>query len=524
MPMMHRRERTVLVLLTVAFLLSGMAFALAIPMFANPDESSHVDMVRHYAHHPTEVAGPSLRQSAGVRGAVEAAGILERPFPDPTAYLPSSRPDYGSFDDYGGNGDATECPQRTCQQYQFIHPPAWYLLMAPVARVLDARPFPETVAALRLLNVAMSSVIVFATWFTARQLWPTRRRLALVAAGLTAVCGPLAAAASSANNDGLLLPLMAVAIALMAGILRRGVTTRSAAVLGIVVSLGLLTKGEFLVAAGVAVLAMLVAPAASWAVRWRGLAALTIAGVPGGLWWLRVIVREHGLTPGGSEFLAPERTGSWNHEWIGAYFVRRFGDLIDWLPGKYGYYPGPFVVLPPALRIFCQLGALALIVGWLACRRWRRPTMGSVRVLVLVALPVLLVLASVVSSWDAYRRNGYFYGMAPRYAYGAVPVLAVMLTAALAAVGDRFRPLRPARFHAGLLAATAVIGVGAALAMNLRATYFTTDLALTFRRAGVIAPVTHPKAWLALLAVGWTAVLAGAAWQLLTDRIGDPDR
>jgi hypothetical protein len=194
------------------------------------------------------------------------------------------------------------------------------------------------------------------------------------------------------------------------------------------------------------------------------------------------------------------------------------------LPGKYGYYPGPFIVLPTALRIFCQVGALVLIIAWLVCRRWRRPDRASLRLAVLVALPVLLVLASVVSSWDSYRKNGYFYGMAPRYAYGAVPVLAVMLTAALAAIGDRFRPLRPERFQAALLPATALIGVATALAMNLRATYFTSDLALTFRRAGVIAPVTHAKAWLVLLVLGWIGVVAAAAWQLVGGPLAEPDR
>ena len=502
----------VVALLTVAFLLSGVAFAVAVPMFGNPDESTHVDMVRHYAFHPTEMAGPSLQQTEGVRNALVATGMVDIPAESPVAAIPPSRPDYGSFEDYGGDAPAQRCPSRTCQNYQFIHPPGWYLAAAPVARVLDDQPFPRTVLALRLLNVLLCSVVVWATWAIARELWPDRPRLALVAAGCTAVCGPLAAATASVNNDGLMLPLMAVALALMAGILRRGVTVRAAAVLGAVVGLGLLVKGELLVIAAVGLAAVALAPAATSRERWRALVAYLAIGGIGGLWWLRVFVDDRAITPAGGELLAPPRSGPWNHEGFVSYVWGRLDTVIDWFPGRYGSYPWPFALLPSWLLLTCQLGVVLLLVAWLVARRWRRPTVESLRVALLAAVPFLLFAASAYTAWDTYRSNGYHHGLAPRYVYGGVPIMAVMAAASLGAVRRRLALRGVPTLHAVLLVGSAVLGIVVSLAVCLHGMYFTTDWTTVFQRAGIMAPVAHVKAVLALVGLLWAGAIGGAAW------------
>ena len=317
--------------------------------------------------------------------------------------------------------------------------------------MLDDQPFPRTVTALRLLNVVLCSVVVWATWAIARELWPTRPRLALVAAGCTAVCGPLAAAAASVNNDGLMLPLMAVALALMAGILRRGVTVRAAAVLGATVGLGLLVKGELLVIAAVGLAAVLLAPVADARVRLRAAVAYLAIGGIGGLWWLRVFVDDRAITPSGGELLAPPRTGPWNDENPVSYVWGRLDTVIDWFPGRYGSYPWPFKLLPSGLLLACQLGVVVLLVAWLVARRWTRPTIASLRVALLAAVPFLLFAASAYTAWDTYRSNGYHHGLAPRYVYGGVPVMAVMAAASLGAVAARLRLRGVPQLHALLL-------------------------------------------------------------------------
>lgn len=514
------RERAVLGLLTAAFVLVGSVFALLTPLFANPDESVHIDMARHYAAHPTEIAGPSLRQTEGVRGAVVAAGILDAPAESPVAAIPAERPDYGTFDDYGGDAEATDCPQRTCQNYHFIHPPAWYLLAAPFAAVLDGSPFPATVVALRTMNVVIASSVVAATWYLARQLWPGRPRAALVAASIMALCGPVAAAAASANNDGLLLPLMAVALALMAGILRKGATIRRCVALGLVVSVGLLTKGQFLVIAPIGLAAVLLAPRPDGAPPWRhsALAYLT-AGAPGGLWWLRIIIDTGSTTPAGSEFVADFRPGPWNQKGLFEYFFMRIGDIVDAVPGQYGYWPWKFAELPSPLLGAFHILVVLLVLGWWVFRSWSKPTIDTARVVLLGSVPFLLLLAAVASSWETYRETGYEYGLAGRYVYGGVPVLAVMATATLLALKDRFRLRRTDRLHVLLLVVAAGAGSVTAVVVSMHSKYFTTDNSLLLDRAKIVAPVRDGGSVVAAFAVALVAVLGMAAW-LLLDRIG----
>src|SRR5687768_16045727 len=101
---------TAVALLTLVFVQTGLAFAIATPMFQNPDEPTQVDMVRHYASHPTEFAGPSPRQSDGLRCAVSATGLADDG-PD-FDEVRSERPTYRPFTAYRG-GDApatTDCP------------------------------------------------------------------------------------------------------------------------------------------------------------------------------------------------------------------------------------------------------------------------------------------------------------------------------------------------------------------------------------------------------------------------------
>jgi hypothetical protein len=89
-PEQARRTRTALALLTLAFVVSGLAFAVVTPLFENPDEATHVDMVEHYVEHPTKMAGPSLRQTQQVRGAFAATGLFDTPTAAAVAGLPTS--------------------------------------------------------------------------------------------------------------------------------------------------------------------------------------------------------------------------------------------------------------------------------------------------------------------------------------------------------------------------------------------------------------------------------------------------
>lgn len=502
-------ERRVLALLTAAFVLLGTAFAVTTPLFQNPDETSQVDMVRHYAFNPTEMAGPALRQTQGVRGALDATGMTDEAGDRDVSRIPDERPDYGTFESYGGFEDATSCPG-TCQNYQFIHPPGWYLLAAPFAAALDGQSVPLNVLVLRLLNVLLVAVAVVATWYIGRQLCPGRPRLALAAAGITAAFAPFVATAASVNSDGGMLALMAVALAGCARMLRHGLDTKTAAVTGLVVGTGLLTKGQFTVVAPIGLVVVLLAPRKG--PFWGPLLAYLVPVGLGSLWWLRVFLDTHGFTPAGSELVLQPTPGPHRDIGILSYVRDRIPDFIEQIPGRYGW---KLINLPGSLNWLTMALGVVLIAGWLVARRWRRPTIESARLAALAALPFGLFAAASVAAYDTFHASGEVRGLVPRYLFGAVPVVAVAAAAAMATIGDRLGLARIRGWLAGAVVLLAGAWGGASFVVVLRGQYQTDDLGTVFQRAGVVAPVANPKAWLAVLTGLWLAATVAAAAELV---------
>lgn len=539
---MPRAPKVILILLTAAFGLCGLAFAVGTPLFRNFDEQTHLDRARYTARHPTELPGPELRRTFGAWAALEAVGLPDATIDDAWPEVPTVRPDYLPFEAYPG-GDA---PQRSgcpgpCQNYQYGHPPAWYLMTAPVTAVLDGRPFPETVLWLRALDVALVLPVVPLTWYTARQIWPGATRRPLAAAGLVALFGPLAFTAAGVNNDSLVLVLGAAVLAVMARILRVGARPRLAVLLGTLVAAGLLTKVQFVPVAPLAGLAVLVAPAGehdpsrdragderppprrrgrsrrerAWAALGFGAPALV-----GALWWVRNLLSDGVLSPSESEILAPARAGPWQDSAFGGYVF----DQLPLFGGRFwGLYGFPLVRAPEPWRIGGNVAVIVVVAAWLACRRWRRPTPQGLRALVLAAVPLALFGAVAWASFDVYRTNGEVRGLAPRYVYLALPVLAVALVGALRSVAARLR-LAPAgaRARNGLLAlglaAVAAVGSAGSFVVAMRGRYQTSSLAEALERAGVVSPVAGPGPVLGAILAAWlAAVLAAVAlsWRSL---------
>ena len=198
--------------------------------------------------------------------------------------------------------------------------------------------------------------------------------------------------------------------------------------------------------------------------------------------------------------------------------------MLERLPDAFGRFPGWYgwklAILPSWLLIPVQIGIVGIAVLWVLCRRWQRPTREGLRLLVLPALPLLLLMSSAYTAYDTYRSNGDQHGLAPRYLYGMAPLLAVGAVGAIAVIVQRLGLQRTlATAAVPLFATMAAFGIGASFLVAQQAAYFTSDAPLAFQRAGIVAPVTHPKAWLLVLSITWLALLALAVRVARLDRL-----
>lgn len=502
-------ERRCLAALTISFVLLGLAFSVALPLFANYDEHTHVDRVGHTARHPFDSVGPGLRRTYGSVAALEAAGSPDTQGPELWARAPEARPHYLPFDGYeGGSKPQVEGCGGTCQNFQYAQPPAWYWLMAPSYAVLDDRPFPQTVLWLRIFDVLLVAPVVLLSWWAARQLWPGARRRALAAAALVATAGPLAFTAAGANNDALMLLMTSAVVALTIAISRRGATARLSLALGAAMCAGLLTKVELVVIAPVVAVVVLVSPKVALA-RWKAVFLVAVLALPGVAWWVAQQAAGGVLSPAGSEILAPAADGPWRGATVTGYAFRWVPVLLDRFWGLYGV---PAFGAPRNWRVVLWLATEALVIAWLLCRRWQRPSPHDARVGVLALMPVALITAVLWASFKTYRLNGEVRALAPRYLYAVMPLFALAVVSAGAMVVRQLAPPSWPRWilPLGMPVVAAVAGFGS-FARAIHGLYGTTDLSVLLDRAHAVAPVANPGAWATVLLVCWVLAIAVAA-------------
>lgn len=484
--------------LTLATGVLGLAFALGVPLFQNPDEPSHVDRIRHQAEHPLDLPDASLRMRRSVVKTSERVGLPMRYHQGWPGDLAGPRPAFPSFS-AGIGPDRPACPD--CQSYQYAHPPAYYLLLAPVSAVFEPAPADLHVLGLRVAGVLLALPLPFLTWWLATE--ATRRSaVALAAAALAALNGPVVAATAAVNNDALAFTASAALLALAATVLRDGPSTARTVGLGAAMSVAGLTKVTALPVVLVGGLVLLLTLDRR---RLGATVAGLLAAVPGSLWWLRNLVADGRITPGGTELFDATGPPTAGTETLPGYVSEHLGLLLHRALGLYGWAQA---LVPDWVAWAALVGGVGLALGWAAAAD-RTSAWPSRRLLVLGLAPVASVAATLASSYGNHQRTGAVTGLAGRYLYPSAPVIWLAVAAAAVAVVARWAPAALRWVPAGTVAAAGVAGL-ASLVTCLNGLYGTAGLRTFVDRAEVVAPVASAGPLVAGLALT-TVALAGLA-------------
>ena len=170
--------------------------------------------------------------------------------------------------------------------YEFHQPPLYYLSSAPGWALLPAGVQNYWSRIVSLLCGALTLIFV---WKSARLLLPTNRSIAILATAFAALWPLHQAVSAGANNDAMGGLWAAALFWCGARVLLRGSNLRDAALLGLYIGLGALTKNTVLVVGAAMLVALLVAEpqekAPSRIVNL--LVALGVAALVAGPWWAR---------------------------------------------------------------------------------------------------------------------------------------------------------------------------------------------------------------------------------------------
>jgi len=239
----NRAERRLLALVLILFVLLGVVYSVATPIFEASDERWHYPVVKHIADGqglpvqdpglPTpwhqEGSQPPLYYilSAGLTFWINTSDFPDVQRPNPHAIV--------------------GLPQVIGNKNMMIHSDR------------ESWPWRGTTLAvhlIRLVSVGLGAITVWLTWHVARGLWPGNDQVALLAALLTAFNPMFLFISASVNNDNLAAALAAGAVVVLLRSLLRGQTVRDGLLLGMLLGLGALTKLSVLALVPVTALAL----------------------------------------------------------------------------------------------------------------------------------------------------------------------------------------------------------------------------------------------------------------------------
>jgi 4-amino-4-deoxy-L-arabinose transferase-like glycosyltransferase len=408
-----KHERFWIAVIILLFVILGVVYSLATPIFEASDELWHYPVVKHIAD------GRGLPvQKPGVQALWQQEGS------QPPAYYALAALVTAWID----TDDLSEV--------------RWLNPLANTGKPLaagnknlvihterDAFPWRGSALAVhlvRFLSVLLGACVVYLTYFLAREVSPQRSDLALAAAALVAFNPMFLFISGSVNNDNLIVPLATLILCLIVRTLRQGwLGNGRAFLLGLLLGLAALTKlsGLALLPLTAAVLVVVAARRRAWGAlfRWGALIAAPVLVVAG--WWYLRNWQLYGDPTGLNAMLdiAGRRPEPFT-------FQRLKSEFQGFRLSYWGVFGGFNVIAPQPVYWVYDLLVVAGMAGWAAwlIRRrgqWRSPA--AERLLVL-AVWILLVLVALIR-WTAQT-----YASQGRLAFPAIGAIAVLVAFGLA--------------------------------------------------------------------------------------------
>jgi hypothetical protein len=475
LPRVTSRERLVVAVTAIAFLLLLVLWALTAPMFQAPDEAAHVDAVVRLA----------LGHGWPATGHMHFLRAVDHMVSSAPTTGPSNRPSVAqmlaTYPGFAGTVD---------QMSQ--HPPVWYSVLAGVLRLAHfaGHRWDVTVTLLRLVDAVVVAPLPVFVWATVRRLTGARRLALIAPLGLLAV-PELAQVAGSATVLAPTLLLGGVLVWLAARVLTHADRWVSVVGLGACAAALAWCNALGLVAAVFAVVVPLAVRDSPWSRRLGGAGlVLVVVVLLGGWWWAHQLLTTGTVQPDGLG--AADRPVAWGDGTtrdLGSFFDTQWNGLTLTFWGDLGAYRFP-------------LSPILVDVGlcWGATRRYAAKWNSSV----LLLLPALTLVAVMVRNWEAYGRLHTISSQQGRLLFVAVVALIAVEAAAWAALIER-PDLRRRAARWFIVAAAAVGAYG--FSLLYRGGYQATDLGVT--RAG-LALLRNTTPFGGFVYVG-VALLAAAA-------------
>lgn len=137
------------------------------------------------------------------------------------------------------------------------HPPFYYILCAPFFWLFTPFGLTGQVFILRIIGVLMAMGIIWLTYKTAELIFPKDTFLQIAAAAIVGLQPMFLYITAGVNNDALNNLVFAAVIYILTLILMKGFNTKRAVYTGLLLGLGMATKGSFIIMVPISIFVML---------------------------------------------------------------------------------------------------------------------------------------------------------------------------------------------------------------------------------------------------------------------------
>jgi len=256
------RYRWPLGLIVVCYVVSAVMYGVVTPIFENPDESSHLQVIRYIGGEkklpPYQIPG---RRADTAQNMAWLVGYHDPPlYYAPPLYhtLGAILTAWTAMDDLpdrlipSPSWQAGYSPQRGADPWNknvFVHLPSETLAESATVRAA---------ALLRGISILLGAVTIICTHAIGRTIWPQRPRLALLAAAMVALNPQFVAGSAGVSNDPLMIALLHLTVLIMLRLMGSRYSWHVWLVPGALTGLGMLTKQSALMLLPLGVLAVLV--------------------------------------------------------------------------------------------------------------------------------------------------------------------------------------------------------------------------------------------------------------------------
>lgn len=439
-------------------LVGGLGWAAILPPWQAPDEIEHFEYVQYLAETGDLPGLPgALDRPTALPYSKEHQYAMEQSFTNSVRHNAQAKPPWEDeardrWDALQKRTDASPSDGGGVSTAS-AYPPPYYGLAAVGYKVFEGGTIFDRLFGARLIATLLGALTVLCVWLFARELFGRPGLLPNTAALSVALLPQFQFISGINNNDSLLILMGSLELYLIARVLRRGVTPRTAVAMGAVLALGYLTKPT-MVAFAPAVAVVLAWPL----LRDRRLLALRPALV-GFAGFLAVWVAWGAVAAlAGRELWPTEASGAQafvlsdflNYIWhfylpsppgvVDKFFGDRLPLYTVWMHSFFAAFGWNDTLFPERVYevitgVLFTLGVFLVVAAW----RERGALRGSLGIVVAGAVTTVFLLVFVHLAFYLYHSG--FPGEQGRYLLPLAPLFGAAVAASSLAAGRRWAPV-----------------------------------------------------------------------------------